>query len=195
MPVPTDVLITVGGVAIAVAGAAVYSYVSGNSASVDLDDDGNDEVTFGVDQQIHGTSSGTRRGGDSDGPEFVERQPTDGELAGTNAAYESGSVTAETSAIDPSHDNRTPERIAAIGSDLQSINGIGPVRASSFTAAGFETAEDLYYSADESLLDVDGIGERALSQIREDVGKFGFAEESGDEKTTTYGADFVEEDE
>lgn len=41
----------VGGVAIAVAVAlaAGYSYVTGNESSVDMDSDGNDEVTFGGD--------------------------------------------------------------------------------------------------------------------------------------------------
>lgn len=44
-------LVAAGGVvATVVAAAAAYSYFTGNESSVDVDDDGNDEVTFGGDE-------------------------------------------------------------------------------------------------------------------------------------------------
>jgi len=81
-----------------------------------------------------------------------------------------GSTVAETSQTDQSNEAATPERVTEIGADLETITGIGPVRAESFTVAGFDTATDLYYASDSSILDVDGIGDRALSQIRGDIG-------------------------
>jgi len=46
MPIPTELVLTVGGIALAIGSAAIYSALTGNSASVDYDDDGTDEITF-----------------------------------------------------------------------------------------------------------------------------------------------------
>jgi predicted flap endonuclease-1-like 5' DNA nuclease len=40
------VLVGIGTAVAAVAGGAIYTYFTGNTSSVDVDDDGNDDVTF-----------------------------------------------------------------------------------------------------------------------------------------------------
>ncbi|WP_226041242.1 helix-hairpin-helix domain-containing protein [Natrinema sp. DC36] len=66
-------------------------------------------------------------------------------------------------------DSPVPDAILEI-EDIETITGIGPTRAETLVENGFETAEDLYNAADEDLLDVDGFGEHAVSQIRGDIG-------------------------
>lgn len=64
----------------------------------------------------------------------------------------------------------TPERVTDIGGDLAQITGVGPSRAEDLKGAGFETASDVYYAADENILAINGIGDHALGLIRDDIG-------------------------
>jgi predicted flap endonuclease-1-like 5' DNA nuclease len=65
-----------------------------------------------------------------------------------------------------------PTSVQEIGENLASIRGIGPNRADTFREAGFDTATDIWFASDNSILDVHGIGDRALKQIRSDIGSF-----------------------
>ena len=67
-----------------------------------------------------------------------------------------------------------PEDVQSIGTALHNITGIGETRKDDLQKAGFHTAADIYFAADEELKDVSGIGELTVSQIRDDIG-------SGDE--------------
>lgn len=64
----------------------------------------------------------------------------------------------------------TPEYVQNIGNDLDSIKGIGSKRAEVLRDAGFLSAGDLYYADDEDITAVDGFGDHAVGQIREDIG-------------------------
>lgn len=59
---------------------------------------------------------------------------------------------------------------AVVDAELTDITGVGETRAEALAEAGFESATDVYMADDEELLDVHGIGPRALSQIRNDIG-------------------------
>jgi len=76
---------------------------------------------------------------------------------------------------EPENDYETEPTTTAVGPDLdaeelEDVTGIGPTRAATFEDNGYVTPEDLYYASDDNLLDVDGIGPRALGQIRGDIG-------------------------
>jgi predicted flap endonuclease-1-like 5' DNA nuclease len=170
MPIPTELVLTVGGVALAIAGAAAYSALTGNSASVDYDDDGNDEITFDGDSD---TESGGYEGDQAIDPAYnnqIETEPSpynntppEDRYGGTdeeNDEYPNEAMSVE-----------IPTSVQEIGENLASIRGIGPNRADTFRQAGFETAEDLWAASDEEILAVHGIGDRALTQIRGDVGR------------------------
>jgi predicted flap endonuclease-1-like 5' DNA nuclease len=150
MPIPTELVLTVGGVALAIAGAAAYSVLTGNSASVDYDDDGNDEITF-------------------DGTE--ETAPYRNERVKTEPSPYNGDTDESADEPDPNGESTgaAPTSVQEIGENLASIRGIGPNRADTFRQAGFETAEDLWAASDEEILAVHGIGDRALTQIRHDL--------------------------
>jgi len=151
MPIPTELVLTVGGIALAIAGAAVYSALTGNSASVDYDDDGNDEITF----------DGTQ-----------DAAPYRNERIRTEPSQYNGDTDESADESDPNWETiAPPTSVQEIGENLASIRGIGPNRADTFRQAGFETAEDLWAASDEQILSVHGIGDRALTQIRGDVGR------------------------
>lgn len=63
----------------------------------------------------------------------------------------------------------TPERVTE-KDELTDVKGIGPTRAEALGGGGYSHPRDLYYSTDENLLDVHGIGPLTVSQIREDIG-------------------------
>jgi len=152
-------VLTVGGIALAIAGAAAYSALTGNSASVDYDDDGTDEITFDGD-----TESGGYEGDQAIDPAYneqIETEPSPYNNTPTSVADESPS---------PNGSYEVDPEVQEIGEDLESITGIGPTRAEDFRAAGFETAEDLWLAGDDALRTVDGIGPRAVEQIRSDIG-------------------------
>ncbi len=69
-----------------------------------------------------------------------------------------------------------PANVSSIGTNLESIKGIGSTRAETLREDGFETATDIYRTDDSELLNVHGLGERAVRQIREDVGVAATAE-------------------
>jgi len=169
MAIPIEIVVTVGTAAVAIGAAAIYSYVSGNSASVDYDDDGNDEITFSGD-----TESGAYEGDQAIDPAYneqIETEPSPYNNTPPEDGYSS----------DPEPDkNQDPNEVMQIeappisvreiGEDLESITGIGPTRAESFRAEGYETAEDLWLADNDALRRVDGIGPRAVEQIRSDIG-------------------------
>jgi len=168
MPIPTELVLTVGGIMLAIAGAGIYSALTGNSASVDYDDDGTDEITFDGDE----SESGGYEGDQVIDPAYNEQietepspynntPPEDG-YGGTDDEddeYPNGAMSVE-----------IPTSVQETGKDLESITGIGPTRAEDFRAAGFETAKDLWWAGDDALRTVDGIGPRAVEQIRSDIG-------------------------
>lgn len=63
-----------------------------------------------------------------------------------------------------------PEDVRAIGTALHKITGIGDTRADDLKKAGFHTASDIYFAADDDLKEVSGIGDLTVSQIRDDIG-------------------------
>jgi len=74
-----------------------------------------------------------------------------------------------------------PEDVRAVGQTLSDITGLGETRADDLKKAGFHTASDIYFAADEDLTAVSGIGDLTVSQIRGDIG--GVDEEDGDDGT------------
>jgi predicted flap endonuclease-1-like 5' DNA nuclease len=54
--------------------------------------------------------------------------------------------------------------------DLTAIKGIGPTRARDLREVDIDTPQDVYYASDETLLDISGIGETTIDQIRSDIG-------------------------
>lgn len=95
-------------------------------------------------------------------------------------------------------DYETEPTTTAVGPDLdadelEDVTGIGPTRAETFIENGYATPEDLYYTSDDNLLDVDGIGPRALGQIRDDIGGVDFTPEQSD--STDGGSDETENEE
>jgi len=166
MPIPTELVLTVGGVVLAIAGAATYSALTGNSASVDYDDDGTDEITFDGD-----TESAGYEGDQAIDPAYNEQIETEPSPY-NNTPPEDGYGGTNDEDSDPNEvmSVETPTSVQEIGEDLESITGIGPTRAEDFRAAGFETAEDLWVAGDDALRTVDGIGPRGVEQIRSDIG-------------------------
>jgi len=80
--------------------------------------------------------------------------------------------------------------VTAVGPDLEAdeledVTGIGPTRAATFEDNGYTTPSDLYYASDDNLLDVDGIGPRALGQIRDDIGGVDYEPEEDDADETS----------
>jgi predicted flap endonuclease-1-like 5' DNA nuclease len=79
----------------------------------------------------------------------------------------------------------TPEAVTE-KDGLEAIKGIGETRAATLENDGFETPEDIYYASDDNLLDVTGLGPRAVEYIRDDIGGIdheGNSGESSDEET------------
>lgn len=147
-------------VAVSVTGiAAGYSYFSGNGSEVDVDSDGNNEIEYlgdestNVDFEVDTWDCND----DADDPAY-----RDDALVPTNA---SASGLTEGSYADP-----TPDKVSEIGAELEEIKGVGPVRAQELRNGDYESAADLYYASDENLEDVNGLGPRAVSHIREDIG-------------------------
>lgn len=52
---------------------------------------------------------------------------------------------------------------------LEDVDGVGPELAENLKEAGYQTPEDLKTASDEDLLDVDGLGQAKLKQIRADL--------------------------
>ena len=159
MELPIELLIGLGSVALALVAAAGYSHLTGNEASVDYDDDGTDEVTFGGDEPA---------------------QPSGAQIetSSTDPAYEE--ATASTDSVE-----MPLKEVREIGDNLTEITGIGNVRAEKFTEAGFRRAEDIWFASDSSLTDVEGIGSAAVSQIREEIGGIDYEGSSDDQQPTS----------
>lgn len=156
MAIPTELLVVVGSAAVMLASAAVYSAYTGRTAEVDLDNDGESDVTFGSSC----SDSNEMTFGASD--EEVQRAVNTDLTAATGGPSVTEDVELQS---DP-----TPENVREIGENLAAIKGIGATRAENLRAAGFETAADLYYAGDENLTAVSGIGQYTVDQIREDIG-------------------------
>lgn len=176
MPIPTELIVTVGGIALAIAGAGIYSALTGNSASVDYDDDGTDEITFDGDSESGGETMDTEYEGDQAiDPAYNERIETEPSPYNNTPPEDGyGSSEDDDSSFDPNEEMSVepPTSVQEIGEDLESITGIGPTRAEAFREAGFDTATDIWHASDSSLKGVEGIGPRAVEQIRSDVGSF-----------------------
>lgn len=154
--------VIVGGVVagVGVLTAAGYAYLTGDDASagVDVDNDGEDEVSYTFEGNNEEAKIGEER---ADGvPESVEYE---GDTKVPSEVADDGTVHPS----DP-----TPE-VVSEKSGLIDIKGIGPTRAETLTDEGFETPEDIYYASDENLEGVNGIGPKAVSQIRDDIGSIG----------------------
>jgi predicted flap endonuclease-1-like 5' DNA nuclease len=162
MPIPTELVLTVGGIALAIGGAAAYSALTGKSASVDYDDDGNDEITFDGDSDAE---SGGYEGDQAVDPAYNEQIETE------PSPYNNTPTSVTDRSPSPNRSHEADPDVQEIGENLASIRGIGPNRADTFRQAGFETAEDLWAASDDEILAVHGIGDRALTQIRGDVGR------------------------
>lgn len=157
-PVLVGGAVTVAAVAI----AAGYSYFTGNDSGVDVDDDGNDEVTFeGNNDAMFDCNDPT------EDPAY-----RDDEFAPTGTGEADDAEDEDATSF-----QAAPEAVQDIGTDLAEVTGIGETRADDLQKAGFHTASDLYFAADEDLTDVSGIGDLTVSQVRGDIGS---AEEGND---------------
>lgn len=63
-----------------------------------------------------------------------------------------------------------PPFVYAIGENLTELDGIGDSKAQNLIDEGFETAEDLYFAADEEIQQATGIGPHLVETIREQIG-------------------------
>lgn len=150
-----DPTLLAGGTIVAtIAAAGAYAYFTGNEASVDVDDDGVDEVTFGGEPSTPAT------------PPVSEEK----------------SFVAEEETVEKAPADPTPDAVAEIGENLVGITGIGPTRADRFREAGYITGEDIYYASDANLTDVNGIGNYTVEQIRDDIG--GIDAEAGNDTSS-----------
>jgi predicted flap endonuclease-1-like 5' DNA nuclease len=143
--------------------AAGYAYLSGDDASagVDVDNDGDNEVSY--------TFEGNNN----------EHQAADGLDVGAEADDEAEDTNADVEEqADP-----TPE-VVTEKSGLTDIKGVGPTRAERLGKAGFSNPEDIYYASDENLEGVKGIGPHAVSQMREDIDSIEDDTEGNDGEST-----------
>lgn len=153
------------GVVLAAGAAAAYSYLTGNDSSVDTDGDGEAELEFGGGNGVTGCNDPTEDPAyaEDPAPAFETEEPPE----------------------DP-----TPEAVEA-KDGLEDVKGVGGTRAEDLADAGFETPADLYYASDENLLDVHGIGDLTVSQIREDIGS---VEDEGNDGESSEEAEGTSQD-
>lgn len=86
--------------------------------------------------------------------------------------------------IEPADPNPIPDAVFE-KNDMTDVKGIGPTRAERLREAGYESVEDLYYASDAGLGDVKGIGDLAISHIREDIGAVD-SDTAADERIPLY---------
>jgi len=145
-------VIAVGTAGLALASAAVYSYFTGNKASVDVDNDGEDEVTFGgEDKEIEMVQS-------IDGG-FPKRVDDDEPATSPEEAVEKNSSAEEVF-------NATEK---TEGETLLDVKGVGPSLGQTLEQNGIYNADDLREASDDELLEVSGIGPSKLKTIRNDL--------------------------
>lgn len=133
-------VLAVAGTVFTVAIGAGYAYFTGNEASVDVDGDGEDDITFEGDSN------------DSNEEESTTEEQT------------------EEATEEQSNPNPTPAEVQDIGDDLTEVTGVGPTREEALNNATYDTAADLYYASDEGLESVHGLGPKAVEDIRADIG-------------------------
>lgn len=160
-PVIAGAAVTAAGIA----AAAGYSYFTGNDSSVDTDGDGEAELEFGGGNGVTGCND-----------------PTE------DPAYAEDPAPAFETTEQP--EDPTPEAVEA-KDGLEDVKGVGGTRAEDLADEGFETPADLYYASDENLLDVHGIGDLTVSQIREDIGS---VEDEGNDGESTEEAEADSQD-
>jgi predicted flap endonuclease-1-like 5' DNA nuclease len=171
-----DPLIIGGVVSVAaVASAAVYSWYTGKetSASADFDNDGDDEVsvTFAKSHDDPASSyiesdDDTAANGSDDGDDGSDSDVADDTDSDTNVIG-GGDV---------------PDEVAD-KDGLTDVKGIGESRAEAFVDEGYRTVADLYYASGENLTNVDGIGDRAVQYIREDIGGIDYGDDTEEDDT------------
>lgn len=127
----------VGGaiVALGAAGSAAYAVYKGRGASVDVDDDGTDEVTI------------------EPAPEPCESM--------ADQTMQNG---------DENDDGGEDDEPSFEADDLTDVTGVAEARAEKLNDAGIDTVLDLYEADDETITSIDGMGDHALGQIRDDIG-------------------------
>jgi predicted flap endonuclease-1-like 5' DNA nuclease len=153
---PITLASTVGvGGAVVIAAAAAYSRLTGDEATVDVDDQ---EVHFGSDE--------------GENPQDAAAEEVVEEAAEAAEDVVETAVEADGETVD-----------ADLGADsLSNVKGVGDTRADELRSEGFTSVTDLYYASDDNLLDVTGIGPYTIEQIREDIGSVEDEEnESNDE--------------
>lgn len=155
---PEGIATIIAGVGAAV-GAGYYYSQHGGEVEADIDGDNEAEVTFGSGQGL------------DEAAEDATEETAEGEKVSADIEEQG---------------NPTPDHIQDIGNNLTEIKGIGDTRAKAFNEAGYETAADLYYASDENLEAVHGIGSKAVSDIREDIGSVG---QEGNDGESSDGSD------
>jgi mannosyl-glycoprotein endo-beta-N-acetylglucosaminidase len=157
MSVPPEFL-AAGGIALTTISAAAYAYFSGNEASVDVDDDGNDDVTFGGDQTAADTDTAA--------------------VADDDAADSKGDTDEEAAGDEP----QLPDYLDAYDGTT-AINGIGPTYAKRLGQNhDISTPAEVYLATDEELMEAKGVGERTVEQIRDDIGSVESSEDDSAER-------------
>ena len=134
-------VIAVGTAALALASAAAYSYFTGNKASVDVDNDGESEVTFeGEDRGKSNVAETSDEDPRMSPKEAVEKNPSAEELFNVTEKVE--------------------------GETLLDVKGIGPTLVEQLEENNIYNTDDLLDATDDELLEVSGIGPSKLETIR-----------------------------
>jgi len=164
MNVPPE-FVAAGGIALTTISAAAYAYFSGNEASVDVDDDGNDDVTFGGDQTA----------ADTDTAAVADNDATDSE----------GDTDEEAAGDEP----QLPDYLSEYDGTT-AITGIGPTYAKRLRQNhDISTPTEVYLATDEELMDAKGVGERTIEQIRDDIGSVESSEDDSAERDSATSND------
>lgn len=108
--------------------------------------------------------------------------------SGSNVDYEAHTFDCNDDAEDPAYEDTPRDEIEAASendepndgdptpevvtekSGLTEIKGVGATRAEKLGKAGFSDPEDIYYATDGNLVEVDGIGQYTVDQMRSDIG-------------------------
>lgn len=82
---------------------------------------------------------------------------------------------------DDSDDDGEPEKPNVEDySNFASLTGVGSATEDNLYDAGYETFDDLRSASDEDLLEIDGIGDSALADIRDDLDELAESEDTSE---------------
>jgi predicted flap endonuclease-1-like 5' DNA nuclease len=138
-------------------GAIAYGLYTGRSTSIEVDDDGDVPVEVGEDDGAD--SSNVAATSDTD-PRGID----DGSIETSPSPHDPDESDDSVQAVE------LPDAVVEAGEDLTEVKGIGPTKAESLEAVGFETPSELYFASDSELQNATGVGPGVVAQIRDDIG-------------------------